>query len=139
MQTTVINGHLVQPLRMSSADKLSIECIPQSTRHLRACLVCSMVKSFDQFEVDGCENCDDFLQLKNNKEHIYNYTSNNFDGLTALMKPEESWAGKWLRINSFTPGMYAISVSGRLPPEIIREVKAHLGSNYKSRDRSNQP
>ena len=116
---------------------MSIESIPQNTKHLRACLACSMVKSFDQFEGDGCDNCDSFLQLKNNKDHIYSCTSNNFDGLVALMKPEESWAGKWLRITHFTPGMYAISVNGRLPSEVIRELKSQ--NRYKLRDRSNQP
>ena len=33
------------------------------------------------------------------------------------------------------PGMYAISVNGRLPPSIVRELKAQ-GLHYKSRDTS---
>ena len=42
----------------------SLECVPNNLRHLRACLLCSLVKTFDQFEMDGCDNCDSFLQLK---------------------------------------------------------------------------
>lgn len=34
----------------------------------------------DQFEYDGCENCDEFLRMKNNRENVYDCTSSNFDG-----------------------------------------------------------
>lgn len=37
-------------------------------------------QTFDQFEYDGCENCDEFLRMKNNKDNVYDCTSNNFDG-----------------------------------------------------------
>ena len=116
---------------------MSIETVPPSTRNLRACLLCSLVKTGDQFEMDGCENCDQILQMKNNRDNVAISTSTNFDGVVALMQPQESWVGKWLRVNRYHPGIYAISVSGRLPPDIIREVKAH-GEIYKSRDRTNQ-
>jgi transcription elongation factor SPT4 len=114
---------------------MSIETIPSSIRNLRACLLCSLVKQVDQFEADGCENCEHVLGLKHNRDNVYNCTSSNFDGLVALMDPSESWVGKWLRINRNHPGMYAISVSGRLPPDVVREIKGH-GEVYKSRDRS---
>ena len=42
---------------------------------------------------------------------------------------------KWQRINHMVPGMYAISVNGRLPPSIVRELKTQ-GLHYKSRDTS---
>ncbi|KAK4337057.1 hypothetical protein RND71_044187 [Anisodus tanguticus] len=73
--------------------------------------------------------------LKQNRDMIYDCTSTNFDGLTAIMSPEDSWVAKWLRINTLVPGIYAISVSGKLPPGIIRELKSR-GFNYKNRDRS---
>jgi len=115
----------------------NIDNIPPSVRNLRACLLCSMIKTSDQFETDGCDNCDHILNMKHNRDNMFNCTSSNFDGLVALTEPPESWVGKWLRLNRFTPGMYAISVSGRLPSDIVREIKAH-GETYKSRDRSNQ-
>uniref|UniRef100_A0A182SPW7 Spt4/RpoE2 zinc finger domain-containing protein n=1 Tax=Anopheles maculatus TaxID=74869 RepID=A0A182SPW7_9DIPT len=46
--------------------------------HLRSRL--TIRSSFDQFETDGCDNCEDFLRMKNNREQVYDCTSNNFDG-----------------------------------------------------------
>lgn len=37
-------------------------------------------QTFDQFEFDGCDNCDDFLRMKNNKDNVFDCTSSNFDG-----------------------------------------------------------
>lgn len=114
---------------------MSVDTIPSHLLGLRACLLCSLVKSTEQFELDGCENCEYILGMKNNRDNVYNHTSASFDGFIALTSPEESWVGKWMRINRFQAGVYAISVSGKLPPDIIRELKAH-GEAYKSRDRS---
>ncbi|KAB7493706.1 UNVERIFIED_CONTAM: hypothetical protein RMT77_006821 [Armadillidium vulgare] len=110
-----------------------METIPKDLRGLRACLVCSLVKTLDMFEADGCENCDDFLHLKQNREAVHDCTSSNFDGLIAMMSPEDSWVAKWQRITNCVKGMYAISVSGRLPPSVVREMKSR-GIKYRSRD-----
>ena len=48
---------------------------------------------------------------------------------------EEFRVAKWQRIEKFTPGMYAISVNGRLPNSIVREIKAS-GVHPRSRDTS---
>jgi len=40
----------------------------------------NVLQTFDQFEMDGCDNCDDFLRMKNNKDNVYDCTSTNFDG-----------------------------------------------------------
>lgn len=95
---------------------MSFDAIPKDLRGLRACLVCSLIKvgcvipmirqflikfssqSFDQFETDGCENCEEFLRMKNNKDNVYDHTSNNFDGLIALTTPTDSWVAKWQRL-----------------------------------------
>ncbi|XP_058805292.1 transcription elongation factor SPT4 [Phymastichus coffea] len=111
-----------------------METVPKDLRGLRACLSCSLIKTFDQFEMDGCENCD-FLGMKNNKDQVFDCTSSNFDGMIAVMSPEDSWVCKWQRINRFTKGVYAISVSGRLPANVIREMKSR-GIIYRSRDTS---
>ena len=39
-----------------------------------------LCQTFDQFEFDGCENCDEFLRMKNNKDNVFDCTSSNFDG-----------------------------------------------------------
>ncbi|KAH8234432.1 transcription elongation factor SPT4 [Drosophila kikkawai] len=114
---------------------MSFDAIPKDLRGLRACLVCSLIKSFDQFETDGCENCEEFLRMKNNKDNVYDHTSNNFDGLIALTTPTDSWVAKWQRIGRFNRGIYAISVSGTLPQSTLRDMK-NRGIVYKTRDRS---
>ncbi|EDW47604.1 transcription elongation factor SPT4 [Drosophila sechellia] len=114
---------------------MAFDSIPKDLRGLRACLVCSLVKSFDQFETDGCENCEEFLRMKNNKDNVYDHTSNNFDGIIALTTPTDSWVAKWQRLSRFTRGIYAISVSGTLPQSTLRDMK-NRGIVYKSRDRS---
>ncbi|XP_071446418.1 transcription elongation factor SPT4-A [Hetaerina americana] len=114
---------------------MSLETIPKDLKNLRACLVCSLVKTLDQFEFDGCDNCDEFLRMKNNRDNVYDCTSTNFDGLIAVMSPEDSWVCKWQRISRLNKGIYAISVSGRLPQGIIRDMKSR-GIPYRSRDTS---
>ena len=34
------------------------------------------------------------------------------------MQPTDSWAGKWLRLDKFVPGAYAIQCSSDLPSEL---------------------
>ncbi|GAB6030312.1 transcription elongation factor spt4 [Chamberlinius hualienensis] len=114
---------------------MALDSIPRDLRNLRACLLCSMIKTFDQFEMDGCDNCEEYLSMKNNRDLVYDYTSSNFDGMIAATNPEESWVCKWQRINGYARGMYAISVYGRLPAPIIRDLKAR-GVHYRSRDTS---
>ncbi|XP_030392267.1 transcription elongation factor SPT4 isoform X2 [Gopherus evgoodei] len=67
---------------------MALETVPKDLRHLRACLLCSLVKTIDQFEYDGCDNCDAYLQMKGNREMVYDCTSSSFDGLLELWAPE---------------------------------------------------
>ncbi|TTG47521.1 Transcription elongation factor SPT4 [Bagarius yarrelli] len=96
---------------------MSLETVPKDLRHLRACLLCSLVKTIDQFEYDGCDNCESYLQMKGNREMVYECTSSSFDGIIAMMSPEDSWVAKWQRIGNFKAGVYAVTVTGRLPPD----------------------
>lgn len=73
--------------------------------------------------------------MKNNRENVYDCTSTNFDGMIAVMSPEDSWVCKWQRISRFCKGVYAVSVSGQLPAGIVRDMKSR-GITYKSRDTS---
>jgi transcription elongation factor SPT4 len=47
---------------------MSIDAIPADLRNLRACLVCSLIKTLNQFEMDGCDNCERVLGLKGDIE-----------------------------------------------------------------------
>lgn len=37
-------------------------------------------QTLEQFEYDGCDNCDAYLQMKGNREMVYDCTSSSFDG-----------------------------------------------------------
>jgi transcription elongation factor SPT4 len=54
--------------------------VPNDFRQMRACLFCSLVKTFEQFEATGCTNCEDFLKLKGSRETIEECTSAQFEG-----------------------------------------------------------
>ncbi|XP_042286723.1 transcription elongation factor SPT4 isoform X1 [Thunnus albacares] len=110
---------------MQSGSKLSAASMPLS--------VVLETETIDQFEYDGCDNCESYLQMKGNREMVYECTSSSFDGVIAMMSPEDSWVAKWQRIGNFKPGVYAVSVTGRLPPGVVRELKSR-GVIYKSRD-----
>lgn len=114
---------------------MSLETVPKELRNLRACLLCSLVKTLDQFEYDGCENCDEVLHMKNNRDAVYECTSSSFDGLIALMSPEDSWVAKWQGLTHNVKGCYAISVTGKLPPGIVNDLKLRR-KVYRSRDTS---
>ncbi|XP_044745493.1 transcription elongation factor SPT4-like isoform X3 [Coccinella septempunctata] len=114
---------------------MSLDTIPVDLRRLRACLACSLIKSFEQFLRDGCDNCEEFLRMRKDSDNVYLYTSKSFTGMAAMMQPSESWVGKWLRIGVCCPGMYALSVAGSLPREKMRQMR-RLGLFCGNRDRS---
>uniref|UniRef100_A0A8C6R3M6 Spt4/RpoE2 zinc finger domain-containing protein n=1 Tax=Nannospalax galili TaxID=1026970 RepID=A0A8C6R3M6_NANGA len=66
--------------------------------------------------------------MKGNREIVYDCTSSSFDGITAMMSPEDSWVS-----NNFKPGVYAVSVAGHFLQGIMWELKS-TGVAYKSRD-----
>ncbi|XP_065912672.1 transcription elongation factor SPT4-A-like [Dysidea avara] len=113
---------------------MSLDTVPKEARHLRACKLCSLVKTHDQFLAAGCDNCERWLELKGNREAISECTSHNFDGLISLMSPVDSWVARWQRIERCVQGCYAVSVSGDLPYEITEMLKER-GVAYRSRDR----
>ncbi|PIK60562.1 putative transcription elongation factor SPT4-A [Apostichopus japonicus] len=112
-----------------------MDIVPTELRHTRACLLCSLIKTTDQFEADGCDNCEEYLQMKGNRDMVMDCTSSSFDGMIALMTPEDSWVAKWQRTSRCTKGCYAISVTGHLPKGIVQELKSR-GIQYRSRDTS---
>jgi len=96
----------------------------QNLSELRACRICGLVKSLDQFVQDGCDNCE------YRDRQAVEYTTNQFKGydrdlvatsfsfllcvqsvyylawlipstlsrLIAMMNPEQSWIHKWQRM-----------------------------------------
>lgn len=86
-----------------------------------------------QFRRDGCSNCEEILALRGSSDKVQECTSATFDGLVAMAAPTESWVARWQRTDKFTPGMYAVKVSGQLP-EYIRDELARRGIQYTPRD-----
>eukprot|EP01111_Echinosteliopsis_oligospora_P002167 TRINITY_DN1315_c0_g1_i1.p2 TRINITY_DN1315_c0_g1~~TRINITY_DN1315_c0_g1_i1.p2 ORF type:complete len:113 (-),score=14.60 TRINITY_DN1315_c0_g1_i1:439-777(-) len=109
---------------------MSADIVPTDLRHLRACIVCSLIKTYDQFESDGCENCDEFISQYSTR--VAQCTTTSFEGMIAMMIPSESWVAKWQRIVKYTPGMYAIAVHASLPRPVERELHA-AGVKYQPR------
>ena len=55
--------------------------------------------------------------------------------MISLMSPTESWVAKWQRIEHCVPGVYAVSVSGELPGDIVESLKDQEKA-FSPRDRS---
>ncbi len=71
------------------------------------------------FKADGCDNCDDFLEMKGSTDRVLDCTTANFTGFVALAEPNESWVAKWLRMEKGAKGIYAMRVNGSLPDDLV--------------------
>jgi transcription elongation factor SPT4 len=111
------------------------EIVPDSIKKLRACLLCSLIKSVDQFRINGCDNCDQVLSLKGDVERIMDCTSPNYEGMISVLNPDRSWVCKWQRIDKFQKGIYAVQVMGNIPMD-IQEQLLDKGIKYRPRDGS---
>ncbi|BGP39154.1 transcription elongation factor spt4 [Rhodotorula kratochvilovae] len=94
-----------------------------STKKLRACLLCSFVASPAEFRKLGCPNCDDKLEMKGDQDRVMMCTTAQFDGVVAMISPDESWVAKWQRNDKHVPGVYAVRVTGQLPDEIAEDLE----------------
>ncbi|AOW07127.1 Spt4/RpoE2 zinc finger-domain-containing protein [Yarrowia lipolytica] len=108
-----------------------------STRTERACMLCGIVQPLKAFISKGCPNCDSVLDMKADDSLTQDCTSPSFEGQVALCDPSSSWVSKWLRIDGFQPGLYAVKVNGKLPQDIVDDLKSK-GVVYRPRDGSAQ-
>ncbi|GAA5994249.1 transcription elongation factor SPT4 [Rhodotorula paludigena] len=95
-----------------------------SSKKLRACLLCSFVASPSEFRKQGCPNCEDKLEMKGDQDRVMMCTTAQFDGLIAMINPDESWVAKWQRNDKHSPGVYAVRVTGSLPDEVAEDLEA---------------
>lgn len=114
---------------------MSFYATPHQQRHLRACMVCSIVQSYSKFQKDGCPNCETSLELRGSPDAISECTSQVFEGLIAVRDPTVSWVARWQRLDNYVPGTYATKVSGTLPDDIIGRLE-DSGVRYVPRDGS---
>lgn len=112
---------------------------PRGTVKLnRACMLCGLVQSMSQFRNEGCPNCESVLHFQDNDDVVRECTSPSFEGLVAKSQAgDESWAGRWLRIDGFVPGLYAVRIVGKLPDDVRAELESQ-GVAYRPRDGSVQ-
>ena len=108
---------------------------PNQQRNLRACMVCSVVRTQSQFLSGGCPNCEEFLELAGNIDHVSDCTSSVFDGLITVADTSKSWVARFQRLEGYVAGVYATQVEGILPEEWVSTIEA-AGINYIPRDGS---
>mmetsp|Transcript_30297 Transcript_30297/g.66637 ORF Transcript_30297/g.66637 Transcript_30297/m.66637 type:complete len:138 (-) Transcript_30297:205-618(-) len=96
--------------------------VPSAVRGIRACKRCGLLKTLDQFVENGCENCP-FLEMVDDPEKCNICTTAFYEGQAAVMDPRESWVAKWLRVDNYLPGVYAITVTGQFDKEIEEELE----------------
>eukprot|EP00462_Mataza_sp_D1_P000813 CAMPEP_0175095908 /NCGR_PEP_ID=MMETSP0086_2-20121207/4429_1 /TAXON_ID=136419 /ORGANISM="Unknown Unknown, Strain D1" /LENGTH=100 /DNA_ID=CAMNT_0016369233 /DNA_START=12 /DNA_END=314 /DNA_ORIENTATION=- len=84
--------------------------LPDKMQHLRACLQCKLIKTQDQFQDNGCENCPNFQDLST-------FTTPTFHGVVMMAKPTKSWVARWQRQERLVRGLYALQVVGSVQEE----------------------
>lgn len=68
------------------------------------------------------QNCP-FLEMVDDTEKVNACTTAFHEGQAAIMDPGESWVAKWLRVDNYLPGCYAINVTGQFDKEIEEELE----------------
>eukprot|EP00523_Entomoneis_sp_CCMP467_P020766 CAMPEP_0168843364 /NCGR_PEP_ID=MMETSP0727-20121128/8177_1 /TAXON_ID=265536 /ORGANISM="Amphiprora sp., Strain CCMP467" /LENGTH=154 /DNA_ID=CAMNT_0008896961 /DNA_START=83 /DNA_END=548 /DNA_ORIENTATION=- len=102
--------------------ELANAVVPDNARHTRACKRCGLVKTLGQFVDQGCENCP-FLNMLEDGAQVNRCTTPFFEGAAAVMDPRDSWAAKWIRVDAYLPGVYAIVVTGEFDAEIQEDLE----------------
>ncbi|KAF9526257.1 transcription initiation protein spt4 [Crepidotus variabilis] len=111
--------------------------IPAQARSktLRACLLCSLIQTPADWKKVGCPNCEEVLGLKSQPEKIAACTTTQFDGVVAVVDPDQSWVARWQRTAKYVRGMYAVRVMGRIPEEVEVALERR-NIKYRPRDQT---
>ena len=64
-----------------------MQVLPTEKKKLRACMLCSLVKTHVQFKATGCDNCESILKMQGDNERVMQGTSSLYDGLIAMCRP----------------------------------------------------
>ncbi|PFH50560.1 hypothetical protein AMATHDRAFT_144771 [Amanita thiersii Skay4041] len=118
---------------------LELDRVPANARSkaLRACLLCSIIQTPQEFRRNGCPNCEEIIQIKSSTERIASCTTTYFEGIVTVVDAEHSWVARWQRIAKYTRGVYAVRVKGRIPEDVEAELDSR-GIKYRPRDQTEQ-
>ncbi|KAJ5223560.1 hypothetical protein N7468_008102, partial [Penicillium chermesinum] len=109
---------------------------PNQQRHLRACMVCSIVQTHTvKIHPRRLSQLRDHSPAPGNNDAIQECTSQVFEGLISIRDPSASWVARWQRLDNYVPGTYATKVSGSLSEDIIGSLE-DSGVKYVPRDGS---
>merc|ERR1712137_449950 len=127
---------------LDEGNKGSEQVVPWSHKHLRACLICGMVKTLDQFSNQSCDNCLRYVNMRGDKEQVGHNTSQQISGMIAMMDPSKSWVARYQRMQpSWVPAVYALSVKGTPPDETMEKLADYnyhyIPRDFTERDRKN--
>merc|ERR550517_1645683 len=93
-------------------DTEEMAVVPENLNQLRACLQCKLIKTYEQWQDSGCENCGQSVERF---DHLTTWTTPKFVGFLSVMKPTQSWVARYRRQEKFVPGCYALAVRGKIP------------------------
>lgn len=116
--------------RNNNANITNRASVPPSLKQLRACLLCRLIKSYDQFVREGCDNCSPAVSMQNDPDRVLELTTARYSGMVAVMQPTgkgTSWVAKWLRLDRAKAGLYAGKVEGEVPEEVQEELASRRG------------
>ena len=77
---------------------------PKELKKLKACMDCHLIKTIQQFQSEGCDNCRWAGREANDK------LTAKFKGMIAITDPKNSWSAKYLKKSSYKPGFYCLSI-----------------------------
>jgi transcription elongation factor SPT4 len=135
--TPILDNELLPDRDLEAMVQGGASIPPNQQRNMRACMVCSIVRTQQQFTTQGCPNCEDILELAGNPEQVNDCTSQVFEGLISVADTNRSWVARYQRLEGYVPGVYATQVEGILPEDILVAVE-NAGINYVPRDGSEQ-
>jgi len=93
---------------------------PTSCKDMRACIACRLIQTKEQFFRNGCPTCGDFLRMQEDEGRIAQCTTTKFHGYIALLRPG-AFVSRYCGLEKRSPGLYALSVVGKIPDEILHE------------------
>mmetsp|Transcript_22023 Transcript_22023/g.50307 ORF Transcript_22023/g.50307 Transcript_22023/m.50307 type:complete len:264 (-) Transcript_22023:94-885(-) len=92
----------------------------QTVKNQRACLRCKLILTKEQFEDEGCANCEEVLEMAGNAGAVLACTTSLFKGEMAFMRPDSFGARFTGLTRKKRMGLYAHHVRGEIPESYLQ-------------------